>query len=268
MLPQTQSERVEPLETAGGWLVINADDWGQDDYTTERIASCVSAGTVSSVSAMVFMEGSVNGAEVARRANVDAGLHINLTTPFTAPSCPTRLRDRQSRLAVCLRAHRWARTLFHPLLAADFDYVVKAQIEEFQRLYGTAPARLDGHHHMHLCANVLLQRLLPVGTRVRRNLSFAAGEKSVANRAYRRCVDAALARRHRLTDYLFTLDALCGANRVEWAVRLARVHRVEIETHPAVSAEHAFLSSASMREWLSRIPLVSFADCVDTPTAR
>jgi predicted glycoside hydrolase/deacetylase ChbG (UPF0249 family) len=258
-LPGTEKERFE-REPTQGLLVINADDWGQDDYTTKCILSCVRAGTVTSVSAMVFMEDSVNGAEVARVANVDAGLHINLTTPFTAPGCPTGLRDRQSRIVGYLRAHRWARMLFHPLLVADFDYVVKAQLEEFQRLYGAAPARLDGHHHMHLCANVLLQRLLPAGTRVRRNLSFAAGEKSVVNRAYRRCVDTALAHRHRLTDFLLTLDALCASNRVEWALQLARVHLVEIETHPAVSAESAFLASAPVRERLSRAPLVSFAE--------
>jgi predicted glycoside hydrolase/deacetylase ChbG (UPF0249 family) len=259
MMPARERERLVRPEPSQGSLVINADDWGQDEYTTKRIFSCVRAGTVTSVSAMVFMEGSMAAAETARAANVDAGLHINLTTPFTAPRCPTAVRDRQSRIAECLRGHRWARTVFHPLLAAAFDYVVKSQLEEFQRLYGSAPARLDGHHHMHLCANVLLQRLLPAGTHVRRNLSFGPGEKSVANRAYRRCIDAVLERRHRLTDFLFTLDALRASGRVEWAARLARRHLVEIETHPAMSAEYAFLASPQVREWVSQARLVSFA---------
>ena len=259
MLPPTESDRFELLERTQGWLVINADDWGQGGDTTKSILGCVRAGTVTSVSAMVFMEGSENGAEEARAENVDAGLHINLTTPFTAPGCPKALRDRQSGVAKYLRAHCWTRTLFHPLLAADFDYVVRAQLEEFQRLYGAAPTRLDGHHHMHLCANVLLQRLLPAGTRVRRNLSFAAGDKSVVNRAYRRCIDAALAHRHRLTDLLFTLDALRASGRVEWAMQLARVRQVEVETHPEVAAERAFLTSGPFRECLRGVPLVSFA---------
>ena len=51
-------------------------------------------------------------------------------------------------------------------------YVVKAQLEEFERLYGRAPNRIDGHHHAHLCANVVLAGLLPAGTIVRRNFSF------------------------------------------------------------------------------------------------
>ena len=179
-MPRRERERVALPEPSQGSLVINADDWGQDEYTTKRIFSCVRAGTVTSVSAMVFMEGSVSGAETARAANVDAGLHINLTTPFTAPRCPTALRDRQSRIAECLRAHRWARTVFHPLLTAAFDYVVKAQLEEFQRLYGSAPVRLDGHHHMHLCTNVLLQRLLPEGTRSAEIFRLAPAKKALS----------------------------------------------------------------------------------------
>ena len=260
MMTETERARFAISGPGQGSLIINADDWGRDEYTTSRILCCVRAGTVTSVSAMVFMDDSERGAAAARASNVDAGLHINLTTPFTAPSCPTGLRDRQSRIAGRLRAHRWARTLFHPTLAAAFDYVVKAQLDEFQRLYGSVPVRLDGHHHMHLCTNVLVQGLLPTGTRVRRNLSFAPGEKSVANRAYRRCIDALLERRHRLTDYLFTLDALRASNRVEWAMRLARVHLVEIETHPAVSAECTFLASQPVRECLGQAPLVSFAE--------
>ena len=43
-------------------------------------------------------------------------------------------------------------------------YVVAAQFDEYTRLYGRAPARVDGHHHMHLCANVLMGRLIPDGT--------------------------------------------------------------------------------------------------------
>ena len=49
-------------------LVINADDWGRDRETTERIRECAARGTVSSVSAMVFMEDSERGAAVALEA--------------------------------------------------------------------------------------------------------------------------------------------------------------------------------------------------------
>ena len=45
--------------------------------------------------------------------------------------------------------------VYHPGLASSFEYVVKAQLEEYERLYGAPANRVDGHHHMHLCANVV-----------------------------------------------------------------------------------------------------------------
>ena len=42
---------------------------------------------------------------------------------------------------------------------------------------------------MHLATNVLAQRILPAGFKVRRSFSFQAGEKSSVNRWYRAAVD-------------------------------------------------------------------------------
>ena len=38
-----------------GFLIVNADDWGRDRETSDRMFECVLRGTVSSVSAMVFL---------------------------------------------------------------------------------------------------------------------------------------------------------------------------------------------------------------------
>src|SRR6266853_755277 len=38
-----------------GSLIVNADDWGRDPYTTDRILDCSARGVVSSVSAMVLL---------------------------------------------------------------------------------------------------------------------------------------------------------------------------------------------------------------------
>jgi hypothetical protein len=123
--------------------------------------------------------------------------------------------------------------------------VVSAQIEEFCRLYGEAPARLDGHHHMHLCANVLLGRLLPPGTIVRRSFSFGRGEQPLSKRLYRRGVDYMLARRHCLTDFFFSLTPLEPA-RLQRVLGLARQFAVEVETHPVNPEEFEFLSGGEV----------------------
>src|SRR5258708_35665539 len=89
----------------GGLLIVNADDWGQDHESTERTFECLVRGTVSSVSAMVFMEDSVRAAAMACESGIDAGLHLNFTAPFSSPNCPAQLDKRQRELSKYLLRH-------------------------------------------------------------------------------------------------------------------------------------------------------------------
>jgi hypothetical protein len=230
----------------GGVLIVNADDWGRDPRTTDMILDCANLGAVSATSAMVFMEDSERAAAIALDRGINRGLHLNLTESFSAPGHHHRLVERQRMLAGYLRRHRFAPVVFHPGLANAFEYVVATQIDEYRRLYGADPDRLDGHHHMHLCANVLLRGLLPVGTSVRRSFSFHAGEKSVWNRLYRRFVDGVLQRRHRVTDYFFSLAPLEPAGRLDRVFTLARSFAIELETHPVNQDEYRFLSGGEI----------------------
>lgn len=227
---------------ASATVIINADDWGRDTETTDRSLECVLRGYISSVSAMVFMEDSERAASLAQEHGVDVGLHLNLTTPLIPSLCTPKLAERQAKLIRFLRSHRLAMAIYHPGLASCFDYVVHAQLEEFERLYGAAANRVDGHHHMHLCANVITQQLIPSGTIVRRNFSFWPGEKSFANRMYRRWQDRSLARRHRLADYLFSLPQLTTQVQVLRVIALASHASVEIETHPVDKEEYGVLA--------------------------
>lgn len=229
-----------------GVLIMNADDWGRDYQNTDRTLECFRRGAVSSVSAMVFMEDSQRAAAVACEQGIDTGLHLNFTTPFSGPGTPTRLIEHQQRLAQYLRRHRLAQVVFHPGLSGSFEYVVAAQLQEFFRLYGAEPARLDGHHHMHLCSNVLLGGLLPPGTLVRRNFSFQPGEKSLSNRLYRKITDRILVRRHRLTDLFFSLPPLNPPSRLERIFSLASEFTVEVETHPVNPEEYRFLAGGEI----------------------
>lgn len=236
-------------------LIVNADDWGRDRETTERTLECVMRSSVSSVSSMVFMEDSARAAELARQHSVDAGLHLNFTTPFTANHCPPRLLEHQGKVSGYLLRHRLAQVMFHPGLRGSFAYVVQQQIDEYRRLYGAEPARLDGHHHMHLCANVIFDHLMPAGAIVRRNFSFQAGEKSAVNRRYRRWLDGRLARRFRLTDFLFNLQPMEAAARLDRVFALARRSIVELETHPTIPAEYSFLTNGELLHRTGGVPV-------------
>lgn len=229
-----------------GSLIINADDWGRDHATTDRTFECVRRKAVSSVSAMVWMEDSERAATIAREHGIDVGLHLNLTTPFSGRGCSSVLKEYQKSIARYLLRHRLAQVMFHPGLRNEFDYVVQAQLDEYGRLYGMVPARLDGHHHMHLCANVMLQRLLPPDRIVRRNFSFEAGEKSVWNRVYRGCIDRMLKRRHRIADYFFSLPPLHPESRLKRIAMLALDWVVEVEAHPVIQSEYQFLTEGGI----------------------
>lgn len=224
-------------------LIVNADDWGRDQSNTDCIYRCVHAESVTAVSAMVFMEDSVRAAGLARQYSLDAGLHLNFTTGFSSPRPNLRLIEQQERLAACLTAHRFSSLVFHPLLQNSFEYLVRAQIDEFTRLYGKPPDRIDGHHHMHLCANLLLSpHLLPRGVIMRRNFTFHKQEKSLANRLYRRLVDTHLAKRFRLADYQLSILPLLP-QRIDRIFTIARSSVVELETHPVNIEEYNFLTS-------------------------
>jgi hypothetical protein len=197
---------------------------------------------------MVFMKDSERAAAIACEQGIDAGLHLNFTTAFSASGIPAQLAKHQDRLSQYLLRHRFAQVVFHPGLTRSFEYVVAAQRDEFSRLYGREADRLDGHHHMHLCANVILGGLLPPRTMVRRNFSFQPGEKSFTNRLYRQAVDRVLARHHRLTDFFFSLHPLTPPGRLQRIFDLSRRFFVEVETHPYEAAEYSFLRDGGMHK--------------------
>jgi predicted glycoside hydrolase/deacetylase ChbG (UPF0249 family) len=195
---------------------------------------------------MVFMEDSERAADIAREHGIDAGVHLNLTTPFSAANCPARLVEYQNRVARYLLRNPFTRGIFNPLLVRHFDYVVAAQRDEFHRLYGAEPQKYDGHHHMHLSANVLLGGLLPAGTLVRQHFSYESGEKAVRNRVFRQVTHVVLARRYRTVDFLFSLPPLEPPDRLQRVFSLARQFTVEVETHPVNPKEYLFLTGGDI----------------------
>ncbi|HKW16971.1 MAG TPA: ChbG/HpnK family deacetylase [Terriglobales bacterium] len=234
-------------------LIINADDWGYDAHTTNRILACVERGSISSVSAMVFMEDSERAAAVARDRGIDAGLHLNLDTPFSKVPVSSKLAEHQAKLARFLRSP-FSRPFFHPGLVRSFEYVVSSQLAEYDRLYGAPPRRIDGHHHLHLAANVLLGRLLPHGTILRPHFSKESGEKRIRNSFFRCYSKLILARSYRTVDGLFALPPL-EPKRLMHIFARSREITIEVETHPTNPTEFEFLTGGALFRLLGEIPL-------------
>jgi hypothetical protein len=243
--------QLQPMGPRGrGRLIVNADDWGRNAATTDRTLDCLLHGSLSSVSAMVFMADSERSVDLAKQHSIDAGLHLNFTTPFDSAHCPPRLKEHQERLGRFLLLQRYTRVLFMPTLAGSFEYVVASQFEEYERLYGHAPLRVDGHHHMHLCANVLYGKLLPAGIIARRNLSFRCGEQGLVDHAYRRWLDYVLSQRHRMTDYFYRIPPVEPRSRMAEIFANAVDYSVELETHPVDDEDYEFLMEGGLASCL------------------
>src|SRR5436853_422957 len=73
---------------------------------------------------------------------------------------------------------------------------------------GAAPTHFDGHHHMHVSLNVVLGGGSLSALPARRSFSFARGQKSLPNRAWRESVSFVIRSRFGATRWFFSIRDL------------------------------------------------------------
>jgi predicted glycoside hydrolase/deacetylase ChbG (UPF0249 family) len=232
-------------------LIINADDFGRSRLATDRILACHKQGSVTSASAMVFMADSLRAAELAREFGLDVGLHLNFTQRTPGRVDNELFLDYHEQLVRYLALNKFSFLIYNPALRNQFNYVFRAQYEEFERIFGVPPSHFDGHHHMHLCANMVLGRIMPKGHKIRRNFSFARGEKNFVNRAFRSITDKILSKRYVMPDYLFSLSERLKSDRLAQALELAKLSNVELQAHPEKGDEFRWLSGQYCKQSFS-----------------
>ena len=240
-------------------LIINADDWGRTPVETESALECYRHRRITAVSAMVFMRDSERAARIALNQGIDVGLHINFSQEFDQPGIPASLCKDHSPVVRFMLRSRFAIALYNPLLRENFVRTFYAQWNEFVRLYGTPPSHVDGHQHRHLCANALVDRFIPAGLRLRRNFTYARGERGSLNLVYRKLVDGILSHRYRLTDSFFSLGEVLRSNRLSRVMQAARNGTVELMVHPVNQLERSFLLGNEFVALTSDIDLGSFS---------
>lgn len=240
-------------------IIINADDWGRSRGETDAALSCYRSGRITSVSAMVFMEDSDRAADLAKDEGIDVGLHLNLSQRFAGRVQDRKLKEYHDHIVHFLTLNKYALLFYNPFLRRHFCYVYQTQVEEFIRLFGKSPSHIDGHQHMHLCSNMLIDGIIGEGEKVRRSFSFRPGEKSLFNRAYRRLVDWRLASKYRVTDYFFALSQQYQKDGLLRVSRLACEATVELMTHPAGHEEYAFLLSEDFLRTLKGVQMANYA---------
>jgi len=241
-------------------IIINADDLGRNRRATDNIISCYVKGSITSASAMVFMDDSRRSSELALENKMDIGLHINFTEKFTGELRSDFLEKHHAKIAGFLSKNKYALLFYNPSLIKCFEYVYKSQYEEFLRVYNQQPAHINGHQHMHLSTNMVLHNVIPSGNKVRRNFSFTHTEKSSLNRLYRHIVNKKLLKRHISTDYFFDILPLTDVDRLKNIIDLAKLKNVELMVHPERPAEYEFLTNEAYLEMVKKINTGSFSD--------
>jgi predicted glycoside hydrolase/deacetylase ChbG (UPF0249 family) len=206
------------------------------------------------------MDDSQRAADLAKQYKIDVGLHLNFTQELIRQVSASLLFDYHNHIVRFLTSRKYNFLIYNPILRKQFEYVFLWQFEEFVRLYGVSPSHIDGHHHMHLCSNMIIDTIIPKGQKVRRNFSFTSGEKSLLNRVYRMVIDKWLVKRYSTTDYFFSLSERIDVGRLAQALDLAKTADVEIATHPELDKEFEWLMGNEWTQAISKIEKGSYSD--------
>ena len=248
-------------------LIVTADDYGRERHATDSILLCGARGRVTSASAMVFMQDSKRAADLAADSPMEFGLHLNFTEPLNGANVPGLLRFHHDRTRRFLSLHRLAPVLYNPGLQQSFRIVFEEQRDEYEKQYGVLPHFYNGHHHMHLSANVLLGGLIPGSSRIRNTFTFEVGERSPFNRVYRGWLRRWIRARYTTTDSFYAMAPAHDLGRIRSLITRSHTEVVELETHPEDAAEAGLLQSVQYDELLKDAQLGSFRD-IDAVTRR
>ena len=224
-------------------LIVTADDYGRNKLATDRILEVFLSNRITSASGMVFMQDSERAASLALDHDLEMGLHLNFTEAFSACNVPVKLREHQSRVRSFLTKNKWFQIAYNPLLADSFRFLFMSQRDEFIRLYKRPPDHYNGHHHMHLCANVLVGALLPSDTPVRGTFTFDGVVKNPFKLLYRLIVGSWITKRFISTDGFFSIVPINNQKRLRSIIIRAAEETIEIEVHPENLNEMNFLLS-------------------------
>jgi chitin disaccharide deacetylase len=243
-----------------GLLIVNADDWGASETTTESIAACFAAGGVTSATAMVHMADSERAALRALELGLPTGLHLNLTQLFDGPAVPPLAREMQARVVAQFGQLR-RRDRLLPSLAQwrSVRRCVEDQLECFRRLHGREPTHIDGHNHVHLNPAVLFA--LPKHLHVR-TATHPPTPRTPIDLA-RLVRHGGIRARYGSTDLVFDVKAVhprLGGSGLERCLDLARSRSLELITHPAHHRQAELLRSPEWIAALAELRLGSFED--------
>ena len=128
-------------------IVVCADDYAFTPGVSRAIRELLAARRISATSVMTVSEFWPAEAAALRSvaSDADIGLHVTLTDQRPLAPMPTFAPGGQlPPLARVFRAG-----LLRQLPLIEIEAEIERQVERFVEHYGSPPAHIDGHHHMH-----------------------------------------------------------------------------------------------------------------------
>jgi hypothetical protein len=104
---------------------------------------------------------------------------------------------------------------------------------------------------------MIIGKIIPNGTKVRRNFSFKTSEKNAVNRLYRRLIDYYIMKRYVTTDYFFDIFPL-NIIRLKKIFKLSINEKVEIMVHPENLMQYTFLMKDEFMKMICNLNTVSY----------
>jgi predicted glycoside hydrolase/deacetylase ChbG (UPF0249 family) len=244
-------------------LIINADDWGANRTCTDRILDCYLNDRITSTTAMLFMKDSVRASEMAREHGLPVGLHINFTREFAETGGRTALNYHQKRLVTYFAKSKFIRVIYNPAIRNSIFYSFVSQYDEFIRIFMKTPTHIDGHHHIHLCSNIICDNIIPKKVKIRPRLCGRGGEKNILAILSGKLIDYIIQQRYTVIGSVYKLG--CSDSELSEIVNRAAVQDVELITHPARLEEYEYLKSESYARLISRALRGSYGSIRDWP---
>lgn len=239
-------------------LIINADDLGMNEQTTDGIIACCDKRLITSATAMVFMRDTARAAELASSRDIGIGLHLNFTTPFDGPPIDGDLYNHHRKLIGVFLSWRYWRYLYNPSIRESIHYCFHSQYDEFLRVFKKHPTHIDGHHHIHLAANVIFGSVLPEGGKIRKIRDLDC-RRSLLDSFCRGRMAGYLRSRFVTTDFLYSIEPMKDDNLTK-KISTARSKNVELMVHPGQDDNYSYMNTDGYFKIINAASKGSYSD--------
>lgn len=240
--------------------IINADDYGKDEMTTDAIMHCFHDGSVTHATCMVNMPYCAEAMRIAKENGVldRIGLHINLTEGFPLTNDIKRIPmfcDNEGQFnGARYRRKLMMRFMLPREARGAVEREVAAQVRRFID-FGGVLMHADSHHHVHFdwsVGNTVVPVLKKMGFRTVR-ISYNAGcGRSIMIMAYRKIYNSWLGGRMGVRSNWFCSYSGYLDEEPRW---IKRNGIVEVMVHPMIvdGVVRDGVNGATSCEWKSNL---------------